>query len=275
MPELPEVETIRRSLQTLIGRRCKNLWLSDLAPVETTRPLQLRQRLEGRTVAAIERRGKYLLLTVDGGASLVIHLGMSGRLLFRQRPTLPHAKHTHMVITFEDQGELSLTDARRFSTFSLADDPSGRGNLFLQRLGPDALDPSLTPEQFCERARRHPGLSLKNLLLNQSVIAGLGNIYACEALYTAALSPKRRVRRTNTAELQGLFRAIGIILQRGIQHGGTTLRDYIDGRGNRGKMKDFLQVYGRDGMTTLDGRGRVKRIVQTQRSTWFSPEVQR
>ncbi len=282
MPELPEVETIRISLAPLIGQRVEQVSFSKLAPVETTTPAKIRQALTDSTIIAIRRWGKYLLIDVDRRATLVIHLGMTGRLLINP-PTPPLSKggkggfsdHHHMSIQFADGSRLVLFDPRRFGTISLSSKPDGSDNRFLSRLGPDYLDPALTPEIFITRCRRHPGLSLKSLLLHQGIAAGLGNIYACEALYRAGLSPKRRVRRAPDDPLSRLLSAAREILQLAIKNGGTTLRDYQDSLGRKGQMQNFLKVYAREGLPTADGHGMVKRIWQQGRSTWFCPEVQK
>jgi formamidopyrimidine-DNA glycosylase len=275
MPELPEVETIRRSLKTLEGRHLVALDFSPLAPVETTQPRHIRRALAGHPILRLERRGKYLMIRSTGGGALVIHLGMSGRLTFFLDPPKKFENHTHLILRFGDGSALAFQDARRFGTLSLTESPDGEDNLFLQRLGPDYIDPLLTEEQFIARCRRHPGLNLKALALNQGIASGLGNIYACEALYRAGLDPRRKVRRSKSAELASFLEAARHSLELGIKHGGSSLRDYFDGLGNRGVMKDFLQVYDREGQVTLDGRGLVKRIIQQARSTFFCPEVQR
>ncbi|MFO1462647.1 MAG: bifunctional DNA-formamidopyrimidine glycosylase/DNA-(apurinic or apyrimidinic site) lyase [bacterium] len=275
MPELPEVETIRRSLRPIAGKRLTAIDFSPLAPIETTGPRQIRRALVDAAIAGLERRGKYLLIRSQRGPALVIHLGMSGQLLLHPQLPKPLEKHSHMVMRFADGAVLVFQDARRFGTLSLTEREDGSDNAFLQRLGPDYLDPQLTPELFIARCRRHPGLQLKALALHQGVASGLGNIYACEALYRSGLDPRRKVRRSKNAELEAFLAAARETLELGIRHGGSSLRDYFDGLGNRGVMKDFLQVYDREGQSTLDGRGRVKRIVQQARSTWYCPEVQR
>lgn len=274
MPELPEVETIRRSLQGVAGRCIESIYFSALAPVETTTPKKIRVALLHQMMTAIDRHGKYLLFRTKSGAALVVHLGMTGRLHFLQQPT-PRPQHTHLELIFTDHSRLQFIDARRFSTISITQDPAYRDNPFLKRLGPDFINGLVTPEAFVSRCRQHPGLTLKSLTLHQGVMAGLGNIYACESLYRAGLNPRRRVKRTSSEELKCLLAAARDILTTGIRQGGTTLRDYLDGLGNRGTMKKYLQVYGRDGMKTLDGRGLVKRIVQGQRATFYAPEVQK
>ena len=275
MPELPEVETIRRSLLFLEGRGIASLSFSRLAPIETTRPEILQNHFSGGRLHKLERRGKYLLLCNESGAALVLHLGMSGRFQFFDRPPAALDKHAHMVFAFEDGSVLIYQDPRRFGTLSLSLEAERRDNVFLQRLGPDFLSEDWSAEDFIVRCRRHPGIDLKALTLHQGIAAGLGNIYACEALYRAGLSPRRRVRRTKNQELVALWEAARTTLRLGIEMGGSSLRDYFDGLGNRGVMKEYLQVYDREGMSTLDGKGRVLRIVQQGRSTWFSPELQK
>ncbi len=275
MPELPEVETIKRSLNFLAGRHIDSVYLSRVAPVETTTPTQIQKILTNQTLTQIQRRGKYLLIRTQGGASLVIHLGMTGQLLYIPNGSRKREKHTHLELIFTNNSKLRFTDARRFGTLSLSIKADGTDNEFLSRLGPDYDDPTLTDEAFIRRCRRRNGLSLKSLALHQGVAAGLGNIYSCEALYRSGLSPRRRVKRTKDTELAAFLKAAREILQIGIANGGSSLRDYFDGLGNRGVMKDYLLVYDREGLTSLDGRGMVKRIVQNGRSTWYCPSLQR
>ncbi len=274
MPELPEVETVRRELAPLFPRSVARLYLSAVAPVETTTRGAVRQSLLDATLQGITRWGKYLLVATDRSGYLVIHLGMSGRLLFYDKAIPSRPKHTHLELSFQDGSLLRFIDARRFGTLSLADHNPLR-NPFLARLGPDYLDPTLKTADFIQRCRHHRKLNLKTLLLNQKIAAGMGNIYACEALYHAELDPRRVVGETSDSELERLLASARDRLELGIQYGGTTFRDYLSGLGHRGKMKELLQVYDREGQPTLDGRGLVRRIVQQQRATFFCPELQR
>lgn len=267
MPELPEVEVIRNSLRVVVGKAMASFYFSSLAPIQTTSAKAIRRTLLGRRIAGLDRRGKYLLLMVEGGARLVLHLGMSGKLLyFKHRRE--RTKHTHMEIFFSDGSRLSLIDPRRFGTISLSFRQDGADNLFLQKLGLEYDDPNAADRDYIARFRSHPGLALKTALLNQGIVAGLGNIYACEALYRARLDPRRKVKEVSDGELLRLFEAIRKTLDIGIRRRGTTLRDYVDGHATRGQMQNFLKVYGRR------GRG-VVRIVQQNRATWFCPQVQR
>src|SRR5436190_14316395 len=199
MPELPEIETICRSLRFLKGREIEEVSLSSLAPVEKTDPEPLLNVLRHSSLQGIHRRGKYLLLSTSRG-NVVLHLGMTGQLRFFSG-ALPPLSHVHLTLRFHDQSHLLYIDPRRFGTLSLSQEKSGEDNPFLTRLGPDYDDPRMTPDLFIERCRRHDGLSLKSMALHQGIAAGLGNIYACETLYRAALSPRRRVRRTRDHEL--------------------------------------------------------------------------
>jgi formamidopyrimidine-DNA glycosylase len=275
MPELPEIETIRKSLMEIVGRRVTGVNFSRLAPVETTTPAEIRRALTGAEISAVTRWGKYLLLHGARGAALVIHLGMSGQLRLYPSEKTSKENHIHLRIFFADGSVLQFRDARRFGTLSLSRNPDGSDNSFLARLGPDYLDPDFSDKAFVSRCRRHPGITLKALTLHQGVGAGLGNIYGCEALYRARLDPRRRVRDTTDAQLKKLLAAIRESLQLGIRYCGVSLRDYMDGKGTRGTMKDYLLVYDRKDAMALDGGGKVKRIVQNARSTWFVPAVQK
>lgn len=275
MPELPEVESIRRSLLFLEGSTLQKLQFSSLAPIEHSSAAQLKKKLQRTRLQQILRRGKYLLLKNHEGKSLVIHLGMSGQLLYFEKIPSSLPKHSHAILSLEKEAGLIYIDARRFGTLSWSEEAQGRDNPFLSRLGPDYDDLEFKFLDYLSRCRQHSGLSLKSLCLHQGVAAGLGNIYACETLYWARLDPRRAVAKTSDAELEKLFYAARQVLQIGIEKGGSSLKDYLDGRGNRGVMKNFLQVYDREAQNTLDGAGKVIRISQNNRSTWFCPELQK
>ncbi len=273
MPELPEIESIRRSLLFLQSDFIENFKLSSLAPVEHCSKSELLKKFNNTQLVQISRRGKYLLFENDQSCTLVIHLGMSGKLLYFKNTPHPIPLHTHATFVLKNKGVLLYIDPRRFGTLSLS--LEANDNPFLNRLGPDYDHPNFNLQQFITQCRRHPKLQLKTLCLNQSVAAGLGNIYACEALYHARLSPLKLVQKTKDAELERLFQATRQVLKLGIEKGGSSLKDYLDGLGNRGVMKDFLQVYDREGQKTLDGLGKVIRITQQNRSTWYCPELQK
>ena len=268
MPELPEVETTVRGLaRVLDGRR--------IASVEARRPdlrralpVDLGQRLTGSRVTGLHRRAKYGLIDTDRGDTLVFHLGMSGH--WRVDPG-ELAKHDHFLITTDEGRQVALNDARRFGsldlvrTNELADWPP------FKALGPEpfGVDPR-------ELKRRLAGRSaaIKLLLLDQRIIAGLGNIYVCEALYRAGIDPRRAGGSVSLERLRRLVPAIEAVLDEAIAAGGSTLRDFVSPDGELGYFSKTFQVYDREGKPCACG-GTVKRIVQGGRSTFYCPRCQR
>lgn len=245
MPELPEVETVRRGL----AAHTAGLQLTGVrgAPVTMRRPLRpghIRERLAGRTLVEPGRRGKYLLLRVEGGGALLIHLGMSGRLLLTT-PETPGVRHTHLTLEMGNGRELRLIDPRRFGLAVWLEEAEIATDPALARLGPEPLAPEidrLLPPRL--KAHRAP---LKSLLLDQTVVAGAGNIYATEALWRAGIRPTRRGDRTSAARLARLARELRAVLLEAVEQGGTTLRDFAGPDGNAGYFEVRLQAYGRAG----------------------------
>ena len=270
MPELPEVETVVRGLRpVLIGRR--------LARVELHReglrrpfPDGLVQRLTGATVTGVERRAKFGLIATDRDDTLVFHLGMSGRM--RLDPP-DHGKHDHVVFTLDDGHVVAFNDARRFGSLDIVPTADLATYAPLAPLGPEPLGPDLTPAylqtKFAGRAA-----PIKPLLLDQRIIAGIGNIYACEALHIAGIDPRRAAGSVSATKLAKLIPAIRQTLNASIAAGGSTLRDHAQLDGTLGHYHAQFCVYGREGEPCPDGRGTVQRIVQGGRSTFFCPRCQ-
>lgn len=243
MPELPEVETIRRSLLPLVqGAEIETVQVF-LAKAVRPAPAEFAAGLTGRRITGIERRGKYLLFQLDNGQCLTIHLRMAGRLVWQSRTT-PLAKHTTLVINFRDGKSLHFVDPRKFGTavlFPPAAPPAG-----LTALG---LEPLTTEKEkllaVLEKAAARRSGPVKGLLLDQRVLAGLGNIYADEVLFAAGISPLRPAREVTRAEWEKLYGCMVAILNKALVHRGTSQRDYVDGRGEAGEFQHYLQVYGR------------------------------
>jgi formamidopyrimidine-DNA glycosylase len=274
MPELPEVETIRRGLALSIeGRRITAVTVrrGDLRrPV----PEDFVRRLGGRRVEAVGRRAKYLLIGLDSGETVIAHLGMSGRLYARNGGA--HAPHEHLVFAFDDGTELVFNDARRFGLFDLAPTEAVADHVLLRHLGPDPLGPGFDGGVLSAAlaGRRAP---IKALLLDQRMIAGLGNIYACESLYRAGISPRRSGASVAGARAHRLAEAIAAVLEDAIAAGGSTLRDYVQASGELGYFQHSFKVYARAGEscpTAAEGHV-VRRIVQSNRSTFYCPLCQR
>lgn len=277
MPELPEVETIRRTLEA----RLRGLRIQSVEPV---RPRfirfptagEFRARVEGSAFTAFGRRGKYLILTLSTGDRMVVHLRMTGRLIYA-RPGDPRPKHTHLVFHLSDGGELRYVDQRTFGGVTLAGPtgtalpPSLRG---LEELGVEPLSPDFTVERLRRALGGRRG-RIKGLLLDQRLIAGLGNIYADEALFRARVHPLRPAGSLRPPEVAALHRAIGDVLRQAIEMNGTTFYSYVDGEGNRGDMARFLDVYGREGQPCRACGRRIEVIRAGGRGARFCPGCQR
>ena len=268
MPELPEVETTVRGLaRVLQGRR--------IARVEARRPdlrralpVDLGQRLTGARVTGLRRRAKYGLIDTDRGDTLVFHLGMSGR--WRVDPSETE-KHDHFIIETDEGRRLALNDPRRFGSLDLVSTDQLEEWAPFRALGPEPLD--LDPRELRRRLAGRTA-AIKLLLLDQRIVAGLGNIYVCEALYRAGIHPRRAGGSISLQRLKRLIPAIHDVLAEAIEAGGSTLRDFASPDGELGYFSKRFAVYDREGRDCACG-GTVKRIVQGGRSTFYCPTCQR
>ena len=271
MPELPEVEATRRGLAPhLEGRRLAGAVVRrrDLRwPV----PRGLHRRLAGARVQALGRRGKYLLLHLDGD-SLILHLGMSGSLRLVP-PDAPAGPHDHLDLLLEDGRRLRFNDPRRFGAVLLAAGDGGRHPL-LAGLGPEPLGPGFSGAHLhtLARGRRLP---VKAFLMDGAVVAGVGNIYACEALHRAGIHPARAAGRIAARRYEALAAAVRRVLREAIRAGGTTLRDFTRADGRPGYFARRLRVYGRAGQACAACGGTVRRLVQGGRASYYCPGCQR
>lgn len=274
MPELPEVETIRRQLAPeLAGRRIREAAFhkADILLGETT-PAQAAAALRGRRIEEVARRGKYLLLHLDGDLVLQTQLRMTGRFALARREPPAEAELTHIAAEFDlDDGRtLFYDDVRRLGGFRLLPAPAWRE---LEReLGPEPLAPGFTAERLAValEGRRAP---VKNVLLDQRRVAGIGNIYAAEALHAARIDPRRAGGSLKEDEVGRLHRALRRVLRRALAGEGTTFRDYRSVNGS-GRHQERLRVYGREGDPCPRCGTAVERIVQAGRSTFFCPSCQ-
>lgn len=282
MPELPEVETVMRGLAArLAGRRIIAV-LSARPALRWPLPARLAERLSGRRVEAFRRRGKYILIHLSGGESLLLHLGMSGRLLLGQTAivaTMPEnlGAHEHLVVQFEGGWRLGFVDPRRFGSVDLVATVAEDSHPRLARLGPEPLSPDFTTEALALRlARRHT--PIKAALLDQATVAGLGNIYAAEALFRARISPRRMAAHLGRARVERLFNAIRETLTEAVAAGGSSFSDYVQPDGTLGYFQQAWRVYGRERCPECPGRpscGGIARITQGGRSSFYCPHLQR
>jgi formamidopyrimidine-DNA glycosylase len=274
MPELPEVETIRRQLDpALRGRRIESAEVLDERWTRPAPPAEVERALAGRRIERVERRGKYLVLRLEGGGSLAMHLRMTGNLLLDDGKGTPELRHLRAVIRLEGGERLLFTDARRFGQAVILDG-DGLEAYFAARLGVEPLSEALTAEELCRLAagRRAP---LKSFLLNQSGIAGIGNIYADEALHRAALHPLSPAGSMKPEDCERLREGIVSTLEAGLRSGGASMDDYLDARGERGAMQDEFLVHTREGEPCPRCGAEIRRIVVAGRSTYFCPSCQR
>jgi len=269
MPELPEVETTVRGLATVLeGRRIERVRINR-ADLRRPFPEGLGQALTGAVVTGMGRRAKYGLVHTDRGQTMVFHLGMSGR--WRIDPAQIE-KHDHLVLETEHH-VLVLNDARRFGSVDLVETDRLDAWPPFAALGPEPLGDELSPAHL---ARAFAGriAAVKLLLLDQRIVAGLGNIYVCEALFRAHIDPRKDGGKVSRAALGRLVPAIRDVLCESILAGGSTLRDYARPDGELGYFAKDFDVYGREGEPCACG-GTVQRIVQGGRSTWFCPKCQK
>lgn len=280
MPELPEVETVRRGLEShLVGRRAARVTVTGERSVRRQGPEALTAALSGRRIEGAGRRGKYLLVGLDDGAVLVVHLRMSGQLRFVAAPAagVPVERHTHVRVGFEDGSELRFVDQRTFGELFVTDalDEAGVPRA-LSGLGPDPLVDGIDAGHLAAVAARRR-TSLKAFLLDQRVLAGVGNLYADEALFRARLRPDRSAAALRPAQIDRLVEGLSEVLSEAVAARGSTLRDarYVDLMGQPGGFQAAHAVYGRTGEPCVRCGRPIRRIRLAGRSSHFCATCQR
>jgi formamidopyrimidine-DNA glycosylase len=276
MPELPEVETVMRGLAArLTGRRILRA-RATRGDLRAKLPRGLAARLSGRRVEEFRRRGKYILVRLSGAESLLLHLGMSGRINLTNGDEAP-GLHEHLVIEMEDGCRVGFVDPRRFGLVDLLPTEGEEKDERLARLGPEPLGPEFTASRLSEAlaGRRTP---IKAALMDQGVVAGLGNIYAAEALFRAGISPRRLAANLGPRRIAGLHAAIRDTLAEAIAAGGSSFSDYVRPDGELGYFQHAWRVYGRERCPVCPGAPQchgIVRIVQSGRSSFYCPRRQR
>ena len=260
MPELPEVETVRSGLAELLpGRVVARVAVFDSPKSFPNAPADVEQFLYGARVTAVRRRAKVLMIDLDTQHSLVIHLKMTGQLIFRGVQSfagghpndsligeLPD-RSTRVQIDFTDGSRLFFNDQRKFGWVKLLPTDEVKNLPFMQKVGPEPLDPQTRAEDFIQRIRRRQNSMIKPAFLDQAVIAGVGNIYADEALWAARLHPQTRVKNVSDQQLNTLFTELRHVLQLSIDQGGSTDKNYVDAEGRKGNYLTFAHVFRREG----------------------------
>ncbi len=284
MPELPEVETIRLGLQDkVVGLKISNLEVR-VQKIFQGNP----QDIIGAKIKSLRRRAKILIIDLDNGYSLIIHLKMTGQLVYYGNSsvatfghpipyagtTLP-AKTTHVIFNFNDGAKLFYNDMRKFGYIKMVKTEEVEKLKVMIEFGVEPLTPAFTLEKFEEILSRKK-MPIKLVLMDQKQIAGVGNIYANEALFLARINPKRKANELSEKEAQKLYEALLMVLKEGIKYGGSSENSYINALGEKGKMQEHFRVYGRTGEQCLKGcGGRVERIVLGGRGTFFCPACQK
>lgn len=282
MPELPEVETVRRGLEPVMSGQRIDRADVNRPDLRWPFPEGMAQRLTGARVETLRRRSKYILADLSTGETLLIHLGMSGRMLISgqvlgdfhsdHRAT---EKHDHVVLHMGNGARITFNDARRFGCMDLFPTGQDRDHPLLAGLGPEPLGNEFDETYLGDRLRGKTA-PIKSALLDQRLVAGLGNIYVCEALFRAGISPKRQSGRISTKRVEGLFRVIQEVLREAIEAGGSSLRDYRQADGELGYFQHSFKVYDREGCLCVnaDCGSTIQRVVQSGRSSFYCPKCQ-
>ena len=274
MPELPEVETVRARLAPVVeGRRFDRVEITDPRLTRPYDPDVVARELEGERVKSLDRRGKYLIVRFESGRSLLIHLRMTGSLRHAAAGTLPDDPYRRAVVRLDNGSDVAYRDVRRFGTWLLLE-PAETDEYVDARVGREPLEDAYKAKHLAERlaGRKAP---VKAALLDQRTVAGVGNIYADEALWRARIHPLREARSLDAKELQALHRAVRRALEHGIARQGSTLRDYRLPDGEAGGMQDEFKVYGRTGEPCERCGTPIDKIRAAGRGTWYCPSCQR
>ncbi len=281
MPELPEVETVRRGLEPVLAGRVIEAAEVRRPDLRWPFPPRLAERLAGARVMRLRRRSKYLLADLASGETLIVHLGMSGRILVSgaqvgafHHPHPAPEKHDHVVLDVEGGARVTFNDARRFGAIDLWPTADLESHRLLAGLGPEPLGNDFNAAALSARLDRRAA-PVKAVLLDQRVVAGLGNIYVCEALWRARISPLRPAGAVSAAETEALAAAVRSVLLDAIAAGGSSLRDYRQADGELGYFQHSFAVYGREGEPCPRCGGTVARVVQSGRSSFWCPSCQR
>ncbi|MFL6201158.1 MAG: bifunctional DNA-formamidopyrimidine glycosylase/DNA-(apurinic or apyrimidinic site) lyase [Thermoanaerobaculia bacterium] len=274
MPELPEVEVLRRSLEPrILGDRISRVEVRNAAMREPVSRAALSKRTAGRQIAALRRRAKYLLIDLEGGQTLVVHLGMSGRLTVVPAAE-PLEPHEHVAFFLDSGRRLRLRDPRRFGLVFAVKTSEIPSDPHFSHLGIEPLEPGFDGNFLARGAagRRGP---VKSFLMDARIVVGLGNIYATEALFRSGIHPNRSVARISAARWERVAESSVAVLSQAIAQGGTTLNDFADGEGNSGYFQVSLGVYGREGEPCPACGTPIRRIVQAGRSSFYCHRCQR
>ena len=276
MPELPEVETIRRGLSKAMTGQLINEVIVRRTDLRRPIPDGFVETVRGKKILTIDRRAKYLLMRLENDVVVLIHLGMSGRMVIElgTDPQIPNRKHEHIVFVLENNNIIRFSDPRRFGLIEISHAKDLSSHQLLKDIGPEPLSTEFNSLMLANRlqGRKTP---IKSVLLDQGVVAGLGNIYVCEGLFIAGLSPMRSANTITLKQANILVKKTKELLLDAIESGGSTLKDHVSATGEMGYFQHKFKVYGRAGHPCPICEEPIRRIVQAGRSTFFCSECQR
>ena len=283
MPELPEVETVCRGMKlSMMDRTIKSVEIRR-PDLRWPFPNNMEDRIAGKAISSITRRAKYILVGLDSHETIIIHLGMSGRILIDNKTSVrflhnkkAFGKHDHVTVYLDNDVTVTFNDARRFGAMDLVSTKELNGHWLIKNIGPEPLGNSLNTT-YLHRVLKNKSVNIKTALLDQRLIAGLGNIYVCEILYRAKVSPKRKAKNLSKKSIDKLIRVLRTVLLEAIDAGGSSLKDHRQTSGEIGYFQTNFTVYGRMDQNCLDAdcHAVVKRITQGGRSTFYCSNCQR
>lgn len=277
MPELPEIETIKIGLENkIINKKIIETFRSNKKlRIESSLDLSL---IEGKKITNIKRRARYLIIEIEKKYSLIIHLGMSGKLIYLSAKTTfnnyEKQKHDHFICKFKKGELLIFNDPRRFGFVDLVLSKDLQKNKFLSKLGPEPFDASFN-EKYLQQKLKNKTTNIKTTMMDNAIVVGVGNIYINESLFLAKISPLKKANSLTRNEILHLIVAIQYILKKAIESGGSSINDYVDSNGATGKFQNNFKIYGLAGKKCLECKNSIKRIVQNGRSTFYCPKCQK
>lgn len=274
MPELPEVETVCNGLrQTILNK--KIIKAENFRPnLRIPFPANFSTHLKDKLVKSVERRAKYIIITLDDDSIVIAHLGMSGKMVVHQNFQNKREKHDHAVFQFEDGMEMVFNDTRRFGLITFSDVANLNSHKLIANLGLEPLEDRFDGEALYEILQRK-SIPIKSSIMDASLVVGVGNIYACEALFRSNIDPLKKSNKLSKEQCVILAGNIKTVLNEAILSGGSTLRDYVQSSGSTGYFQHNFQVYGRDGESCNICKNKIKRIKQSGRSTFYCDNCQR
>ena len=270
MPELPEVETVRKTLASIKGKKINSFFRSNKKlRLDSALPLA---DIVGLKIKDIQRRARYLIINLSDNKSLIVHLGMSGKLIHDSE--FRKLKHDHLALEFDDGSYLIFNDTRRFGFVDLVKNKDLPNHKMLSKLGVEPLQEAFNA-RLLKEAFKSKKMNIKTSIMDNKIVVGVGNIYACESLFDAKISPLRPANSLNDKELENLVKSIKLTIKKAIDANGSSIRDYVDSKGDSGSFQNNFKVYGRENEKCLICKDLVRKIKQNGRSTFYSPSYQK